>query len=145
MFKAGMPIFVDRPELVKGKRVLVIEDGPTLTHGGLNTGAASIAAQNLGAYVINPREHAIGSIRDVYKEFPHLGTVLPAMGYSRKQLEELEQTINLAECDSVLIGTPIDLRHLLNINKPAAKIRYELQEIGSPNLEEVLDKALKRI
>ncbi len=145
ILKAGMPVHVDRPELVKGKRVLVIEDGPTLTHGGLNTGAATIAAHSLGAYIVNPRENAVGSIREVYREYPHLGTILPAMGYSKRQLEELEQTINSSECDSVLIGTPVDLRHLLNINKPAAKVRYELQEIGGPNLEDILDKVLKKI
>jgi predicted GTPase len=145
IIRAGMPVHVDRPELVRGKRVLVIEDGPTLTHGGLNTGAASIAAQNLGAYMVNPRENAVGSIKEIYRKYPHLGTVLPAMGYSKKQIEELQETINKAECDSVLVGTPIDLRHLLNINKPAAKIRYELQEIGTPNLEYVLDKALRKI
>lgn len=145
IIKAAMPVSVDKPELVRGKRVLVIEDGPTLTHGGLNFGAASIVAKNLGAYMISPRDKAIGSIKDVYSEYPHLGAVLPAMGYSRKQMEELEQTINSVECDSVLIGTPAELRGLLSINKPAARVRYEIQEIGRPNLEEVLGKFLKKI
>jgi len=145
IIKAAMPSFVDKPELVIGKRVLAIEDGPTLTHGGLSFGAASIAAKNLGAYMISPRDKAVGSIRDVYSEYPHLGAVLPAMGYSRKQIDELEQTINSVECDSVLIGTPVDLRNILNINKPAARVKYEIQEIGKPNLEDILNKFLKKI
>ena len=145
IIKAAMPTFVDRPELVRGKRVLTIEDGPTLTHGGLSFGAASIIAKSLGAYVISPRDKAVGSIREIYSEYPHLGAVLPAMGYSKKQMDELEQTINAVECDSVLIGTPVDLRNLLNINKPAARVRYEIQEIGRPNLEDVLTKFLRKI
>lgn len=145
IIKAAMPGFVDRPELIRGKRVLAIEDGPTLTHGGLSSGAASIIAKNLGAYMISPRDKAIGSIKTIYSEYPHLGAVLPAMGYSRKQMDELEQTINSIECDSVLIGTPVDLRNLLNINKPAARVRYEIQEIGKPNLEDILNKFLRKV
>ena len=145
IIKAAMPAFVDRPELIKGRRVLVIEDGPTLTHGGLSSGAASLVAKNLGAYTISPRNQAVGSIKSVYEEYPHLGAVLPAMGYSRKQIEELEQTINAVECDAILVGTPVDLRHIISMNKPAAKVRYELQEISRPNLEDVLNKFLKKI
>jgi predicted GTPase len=145
IIKAAMPGFIDRPELIRGKRVLAIEDGPTLTHGGLNFGAASIIAKNLGAYMISPRDKAVGSIREVYSQYPHLGAVLPAMGYSRKQIDELEQTINSVECDSVLIGTPVDLRNILNINKPAARVRYEIQEIGKPNLEDILNKFLRKV
>ncbi len=141
--RAAMPGYVDKPELIRGKRVLVIEDGPTLTHGGLSFGAATIAAKNLGAYIINPRNNAVGSIRSVLEEYPHLGAVLPAMGYSKKQMEELEKTINTTECDSVLIGTPVDLRSLLNINKPAARVRYELQEIMKPDLESIISRVLK--
>jgi predicted GTPase len=145
IIKAAMPGFIDKPELIRGKRVLAIEDGPTLTHGGLNFGAASIIAKNLGAYIISPRDKAIGSIREVYSQYPHLGAVLPAMGYSRKQIDELEQTINSVECDSVLVGTPVDLRNLLNINKPAARVRYEIQEIGKPNLEDILNRFLRKV
>jgi len=145
IIKSAMPVIVDKPELVRGKRILVIEDGPTLTHGGLSFGAASIVAKNLGSYIISPREKAVGSIREVYSLYPHLGAILPAMGYSRKQIDELEQTINAVECDSVLIGTPVDLRNLLNINKPAARVRYEIQEIGKPNLEDVLNKFLRKV
>lgn len=145
IIKGALPIFVDRPELIRRRRVLVIEDGPTLTHGGQNMGAASIAAKNLGAFIINPRNKAVGSIKDVYAEYPHLGAVLPAMGYSRKQIDELEQTINNVDCDAVLVGTPIDLRNLLDIKKPAARVRYELQEIGKPNLEDILNRFLRKI
>jgi predicted GTPase len=145
IIKSAMPVMVDRPELVRGKRILVIEDGPTLTHGGLGFGAASIIAKNLGSYMISPREKAVGSIKEVYSQYPHLGAILPAMGYSRKQIDELEQTINAVECDSVLIGTPVDLRNLLNINKPAARVRYEIQEIGKPNLEDILNKFLRKV
>lgn len=145
IIKAAMPGFVDKPELIRGKRVLAIEDGPTLTHGGLGFGAASIIAKNLGAYIISPRDKAVGSIKEVYSEYPHLSAVLPAMGYSKKQIDELEQTINAVECDSILIGTPVDLRKILNINKPAARVRYEIQEIGRPNLEDILNKYLKKI
>lgn len=144
IIKAGMPISVDKPNLIKGKRVLVIEDGPTLTHGGLTYGAATIKAKSLGAFIVNPRNEAVGSIKDTYQKYPSLGSALPAMGYSKRQIRELEQTINSVNCDSVLIGTPVDLRRLLNINKPAARVSYELQEIGIPNLEVVLKKFLKK-
>lgn len=144
IIKSSLPIFVERSELVKGKRVLVVEDGPTLTHGGLPSGAASIMADHLGAYKVNPRSYAVGSIKNIYNEYPHLGAVLPAMGYSRHQMEELEQTINSVPCDIVMFGTPVDLKHFLNLNKPAVRVRYELKEIGRPNLEDVIEKFLKR-
>lgn len=145
IIKGAMPPFADRPELVNRRRVIAIEDGPTLTHGGLSFGAASIVAKNLGAYVINPRADAVGSIKDAFVQYPHLGAVLPAMGYSRKQMEELEQTINKIECDTVVIGTPVDLRNLLNINKPSVRVRYELREIGKPDLEDVLNRSLRKV
>lgn len=145
IIKAAMPITIDRPELIRGKRILAIEDGPSLTHGGLSSGAATIAAKNLGAYVINPRDKAVGSIKNVYVEYPHLGTALPAMGYSRKQMEELQETINAVDCDSVLIGTPLDLREFLVINKPAAKVNYELREIGKPDLRDIIIRFLAKI
>jgi predicted GTPase len=145
IIRAAMPITVDRPGLIKGRRVLAIEDGPTMTHGGLSIGAASIAAKNLGAYLISPRSQAVGSIKDVYAEYPHLGTVLPAMGYSQKQIRELEETINKIDCDSVLIGTPVDIRNLLDINKPAAKVTYELREITRPNLEDIIKRHLRKL
>lgn len=142
---ANLALTVGNPEYIKNKRVLVVEDGPTLTHGGLATGAAFFVAKENGAReIIDPRKHAVGSIKEVFKRFTHLDKVLPAMGYSKKQIKELEQTINSADCDLVIIGTPIDLRSLLKINKPAVRVKYEIDEIGRPNLEDIL-KDLKYI
>ncbi len=145
IIRGAMPPFVDRPELVKRRRVLCVEDGPSLTHGGLGFGVASIVAKNLGAYIINPRSQAVGSIKETFVKFPHLGAVLPAMGYSKKQIAELEQTINKVDCDTVLIGTPIDLRNLININKPSVRVRYELREISKPDLEDIVDRAVRKV
>ena len=145
IIKAAMDRFIDKPELIRGKRVLVVEDGPTLTHGGLDYGAGLIEAKNLGAFIITPRDKAVGSIKDVFIKYPHLGTVLPAIGYSKKQIEELQETINNIDCDSVLIGTPVDLRNLLSINKPSARVRYEIREIGKPDLEDVINKFLRKV
>jgi len=134
-------IIPEKPELIKDKRVLVIEDGPTLTHGELATGAAFIAAKEHGAKeIVDPRKNAVGSIKDIYEKYTHLQLVLPAMGYSKQQIKELEETINATDCDLVLIGTPINLKRLLKINKPAIRVRYEIEEIGRPTLEDVLDK-----
>jgi predicted GTPase len=139
VIEAASPIFVDHPEQVRGKRVLVIEDGPTVTHGEMGYGAAWVAAQRLGAAdVIDPRPFARGSIAGVYQKYPTVGRVLPAMGYGKKQITELQDTINRSDADLVLIGTPIDLGRLMKINKPAQRVRYELQEIGTPTLEDVL-------
>jgi len=126
---AESEITVDKPELISGKRVLVVEDGPTLTHGEMKYGAGAVAAHRFGAKkVINPKKWAVGSIKETYEKYTHLGNILPAMGYSKKQIEELEQTINAADCDTVIVGTPINLARLLRINKPAARVRYELKE-----------------
>lgn len=139
VIEAASPIFVDRPELIKGKRVLVVEDGPTLTHGGMKYGAGYVAAKKFGAKeIVDPRPYAVGSIVETYKKYPHLDVILPAMGYGKKQIKELEETINRADADVVVIGTPIDLRRLLNINKPAVRVRYELEEIGQPKLYDIL-------
>jgi len=139
MIEAASPITVDKPELIKGKRVLVVEDGPTLTHGNMPYGAGTIAAKRLGAAeIVDPRLYAVGSIVKKFEEYPHLGAVLPAIGYGKEQIKELEETINKTPCDVVLIGTPIDLRHVLRLNKPAARAKYELQEIGTPTLEDIL-------
>jgi predicted GTPase len=145
IIKTAMDRFVDKPDLIRGKRVLVVEDGPTLTHGGLDYGAGLIEAKNLGAFIITPRDKAVGSIKDILDKYPHLGTVLPAMGYSKRQMEELQETINSVECDSVLIGTPVDLRNLLMINKPVARVRYEIREIEKPNLEDIISKFLRKV
>lgn len=117
---------VEKRDSLKNKRVLVIEDGPTLTHGGMPYGAGMIIAKRLKCKIVDPRKNAVGSIIETYKKFPHLKNILPAMGYSEKQMKELEETINKTKCDVVFIGTPIDLGKLLNINKPTVKIRYEL-------------------
>jgi len=145
VIKADMKISLEDGAQIRGKRVLVVEDGPTLTHGGLPTGAGTIAAIAAGAYTVNPRQYAVGSIKKVYDEYPHLGAVLPAMGYGKKQIGELEETINKTPCDAVVIGTPVDLRKILNINKPAIRAVYELKEIGKPDLEYVLRGFLEKI
>jgi len=142
--KAASPITVDDPELIKGKKVLVVEDGPTVTHGNMAYGAGTIAAEKLGASVVDPRPYAVGSIRDVFEKYSHIGALLPAVGYGKEQIRELEETINATPCDAVVIGTPIDLRKALRLNKPAVRVRYELQEVGKPNLEEVLRSRFPR-
>lgn len=143
IIKAKSVITADRPELIKGKRVLVIEDGPTLTHGGMSYGAGFIAAQKYGAgQVIDPRKYAVGSISDLYENYPHLGSVLPAMGYDAPQMKELEQTINSADCDAVITGTPIDLENLLDLNKPVVRVRYDIEEVDV-KLKDIVDKWLK--
>jgi predicted GTPase len=141
IIEAASPIFVDKPEAIRGKRVLVVEDGPTLTHGEMAYGAGWVAAQRFGAAeIIDPRPFAMGSIAATYAKYPKTGMVLPAMGYGEKQMRELERTINRSDADLVLIGTPIDLGRLLKLNKPSQRIRYDLQEIGQPTLDEVLGK-----
>jgi len=136
--EANSVITVDDPDIIKKKSVLVIEDGPTLTHGGMSYGAGIVAAKEYGCEIIDPRPYAIGSIRTTFKKYKHLGNLLPAMGYSKQQIKELEDTINACDCDVVLVGTPIDLRRFLKINKPTVRVRYELEEISRTNLEEIL-------
>jgi len=139
IIEAASPIFVEDTDLIIGKRVIVIEDGPTLTHGEMSYGAGVVAAIKYGAReIIDPRQEAVGSIKQVYEKYPHIGKLIPAMGYSREQIEELEQTINRINSDSVIIATPIDLRRIIKINKPTVRITYELQEIGNPTLTELL-------
>lgn len=133
------PIRVDQPELIKGKRVLIVEDGPTLTHGDMKLGAGTIAAQKFGAAeIIDPRPFIVGKLQETYAEYPHIGALLPAMGYSAQQRADLEATIANVDCDAVIIGTPIDLNRIVKIKQPNTRVYYDLQEIGSPNLEEVL-------
>ncbi|HLE15663.1 MAG TPA: cyclic 2,3-diphosphoglycerate synthase [Anaerolineales bacterium] len=139
IIEAASPLFVDDPIAIRGKRVLVIEDGPTLTHGEMAYGAGWVAARRFGAAeIVDPRPYAVGSIRETYRKYPNTGAVLPAMGYGDQMVHELEQTINNAQVDLVLIGTPIDLASLLRIDKPSQRVRYELQEIGQPTLEDIL-------
>jgi len=144
LIEAASPLTVDHPELIRGKRVLVVEDGPTLTHGEMKYGAGVVAAQKYGAKeIIDPRPYAIGTIKDTYTKYPGIGKLLPAMGYGKKQIQELEDTINAVDCDIVIIGTPIDLSRIVKINKKSIRVKYELQEIGKPNLEEVLNQKIK--
>ena len=141
---ASSPIFVDDPEKIKGKRVLVVEDGPTLTHGEMSYGAGYVAAKKFGASeIIDPRPFAVGSIVETYRKYTHIGSILPAMGYGEKQIKELEETINGSDAELVIIGTPIDLGRVTKLNKPYVRVRYELQEIGKPDLEDVLSEFLK--
>lgn len=145
LIRAESPITVDRPDEVKGKRVLVVEDGPTLTHGEMPYGAGVLAAKRLGANeLVDPRPYAVGSIKEVFEKFPHMGNLLPAMGYSEKQMSELKKTIERTPCDLVVIGTPIDLRRYINIPKPAVRVTYDLKEIGDLDLEEVLKPVIDK-
>jgi predicted GTPase len=138
---AASPIFVDDPDLIFNKRVLVIEDGPTLTHGEMKYGAGIMAAQKFAAKeIVDPRPFAVNSIAETFRVYPDIGTLLPAMGYGNKQMHDLEETINRADCDVVIIATPVDLRQLVKMNKPAVRVQYELQTIGSPSLEDVLKR-----
>lgn len=136
---AASPITVDDPAAIRGQRVLVVEDGPTLTHGEMAYGAGVVAAQRFGAAaIVDPRPYAVGSILATYEKYPTTGALLPAMGYGDAQMKELEQTINATPCDLVIIGTPIDLGRLLQIKHPHQRVRYNLQEIGRPTLTEIL-------
>jgi len=139
------PITVDKPELIKGKRVLCVEDGPTLTHGHMKIGAGIVAARKFGAAeLVDPRSAAVGKLAETFKIYPNIGTLLPAMGYGEQQVKDLEKTIDKTDCDTVVIATPIDLNRIVKINKPTVKVGYDLQEIGSPNLTEVLDEFCKK-
>lgn len=139
IIEAASPIFVDNPDLIKGKRVLVVEDGPTLTHGEMEYGAGMVAAWDFGAKeIIDPRPFTVNTISQTFKKYPKIGKLLPAMGYGDEQMKDLQETINKTDCDSVIIGTPIDLGRILKINKPSTRVRYELQEIGSLTIEKVL-------
>ena len=139
--EATSPLFVDNPEAIHGKRVLVIEDGPTLTHGEMAYGAGYVAARRFGAKeIVDPRPFAVKSIAATYEKYPKTGPILPAMGYGEAQTRDLEETINKSDVDMVVIGTPIDLTRIIKINKPHQRVRYELQEIGKPTLQDVLMK-----
>ncbi len=139
------PITVDKPELIRGRRCLVIEDGPTLTHGEMKIGAGTVAAMKWGAsQLVDPREYAVGRLVETFRTYPGIGTLLPAMGYGNQQIKDLEKTINSTPCDVVVIGTPIDLNRIVKINKPTVRVTYELEEIGKPDLEDVLSDFIKK-
>ncbi|HPN74848.1 MAG TPA: cyclic 2,3-diphosphoglycerate synthase [Candidatus Marinimicrobia bacterium] len=143
---AASPVRVDHPEIIRDKRVLVIEDGPTLTHGEMQIGAGIIAARQYGAReCVDPRPFVVGKLAETFQKYPKIGPLLPAMGYSEDQIRDLEDTIARTDCDSVVIGTPIDLTRILKIKQPSARVYYELQEIGTPNLNEVLSDFCQRI
>jgi predicted GTPase len=136
---AASPIFLDDPDAIRGCKVLVVEDGPTLTHGEMSFGAGVVAARRFNAAeIVDPRPYAVGSIAETYQKYPNTGPVLPAMGYGTKQVHDLQETINATPCDLVIIATPIDLRRVVKINRPTQRVRYELQEIGRPTLQDVL-------
>lgn len=142
--EAASPLFVDDPSAIQGKRVLVIEDGPTLTHGEMKYGAGYVAAKRFGAgEIVDPRPYAVGTIASTYEKYSGTGPILPAMGYGDKQVKDLEKTINKADVDLIVSATPIDLTRVLKVNKPMLRVRYELQEIGQPTLEDVLKKKFK--
>ncbi len=140
---AASPAEVDDPEAIRGRRVLVIEDGPTLTHGEMKYGAGVVAAERCGAgSLVDPRPFLVGELRETFRRYPGIGTVLPAMGYGERQIGDLEATIRATDCDVVVIATPIDLGRLITVDKPAVRVRYSLAEIGRPNLSEVLSRFL---
>jgi len=143
---AASTISVEKPEIIRGKRVLVIEDGPTLTHGEMKIGAGIVAAKRFGAgEIIDPRPYAVGKLAETYRIYPGIGNLLPAMGYGEEQMRDLTATIERAECDSVVIATPIDLARVIKINKPNTRVEYSLQEIGRPDMVDVLDSLITKI
>lgn len=143
--EAASPLTVNKPEIIKGKRVLVVEDGPTLTHGHMRMGAGTVAAQKYGAAeLVDPRNYAVGKLAETFNKYPNIGTLLPAMGYGEEQVKDLERTINNTPFDVLIIATPIDLSRVISINKPYVTVRYELQEIGTPNLEQLLTEFVKK-
>ncbi|MBC8284284.1 MAG: GTPase, partial [Nitrospinae bacterium] len=145
VIEAGSPVFCAQGEKITGKRVLVVEDGPTLTHGGMEFGAGTLAARQYGAKeIIDPRPWLKGTLIETFDKYSEIGNLLPAMGYGKQQIKDLEQTINDSDCDCVVIGTPIDLTRVINIQKPSVRVTYDLEEIGTPNLEMVLKSFLNQ-
>ncbi len=145
LIESDMPISVDRPGAIRGRRVLVIEDGPTLTHGGMSFGAGTLAAQREGAAeCVDPRPYAVGSLRETFARWPHLGPVWPAMGYRPEQVHELELTIRRTPCDLVVVGTPVDLRRLIRIDQPACRATYEFRDRGKTTLQTVLQPVIRK-
>ncbi len=139
------PILVDDESIIRGKRVLVVEDGPTLTHGDMKIGAGIVAARKFGASeIVDPRPFVVGRIAETFRIYPGIGSLLPAMGYGNQQMSDLEATINNTDCDSVIIGTPIDLNRVISINKPNTRVYYDLQEIGKPNFDQIIEDFIKK-
>lgn len=143
---AASPLTVHHPELIKGKRVLVVEDGPTLTHGEMKLGAGTVAARKYGAReLVDPRPFVVGKLAETFETYPNIGLLLPAMGYGEQQIADLEKTINNTDCETVVIATPIDLQRIVKINKPSTKVDYDLEEIGRPKLSDVLGDFVKKM
>ncbi len=139
VIEAASTLRLENPEVVEGKRVLVVEDGPTLTHGEMKIGAGVVAARKHGATeFVDPRPYLVGKLQETFEIYPNIGSILPAMGYGEEQLRDLEATINATDCDAVVIGTPIDLNRIIDIEKPTTRVFYDLQEIGEPNLDGIL-------
>ncbi len=137
-------VIAEDPTKLKGKRVVVVEDGPTLTHGGMAIGAAYVAAKNAGAKIVDPRKFLVGSMKEVFEEFPQITEIVPAMGYTDKQIEDLENTLKNVKCDIILNGSPIDLSKLVNVNKPIIKVTYDIEALGTPSIESVLDEFVSK-
>ena len=143
---AASTISVDKPEAIRGKRVLVVEDGPTLTHGDMKIGAGIVAARRFGAAdIVDPRPYAVGRLAETYRIYPNIGKLLPAMGYGEQQMKDLSATIDKTDCDSVVIATPIDLQRVIKIGKPCTRVEYSLQEIGSPTMDDVLESVIAKV
>jgi len=140
---AASPIQVEDPDVIEGQRVLVVEDGPTLTHGEMKLGAGTVAALKYGCEPVDPRPHLVGKLQETFDNYEDIGILLPAMGYGGQQVKDLEATINAVECDAVIIGTPIDLRRVVDIKHPSTRVTYELDEIGRPDMEDVLAAFMK--
>ncbi len=141
VIRAASQVVAEDPGLIRGRRVLIIEDGPTLTHGGMPSGAGKVAADTYGAVqIVDPRPYAVGSIAELFSKYPHIENVLPAMGYYPEQIRELQETVNRTDCDSVIVATPVDLRHMIKMNKPSTAVRYELADMGRPMLREKIVK-----
>lgn len=144
IIKAESTITVEDPTIIEGKRVLIVEDGPTLTHGEMTIGAGSVAAERIGVReIVDARPFAIGSLIETFEKYPHIGNILPAMGYGEEQLKDLEATINASDCDAVIIGTPMDLSRVISIDKPYTRVHYDLDEVGDENLEKVLQQFIE--
>jgi predicted GTPase len=139
------PVTVEDPDMIEGKDVLVVEDGPTLTHGEMKMGAGTVAAMKHGANPVDPRPYLVGKLAETFDKYEDIGVLLPAMGYSGQQIKDLEATINAVECDAVIIGTPIDLRRIVNIDKPCTRVTYELDEIGRPDMEDIMGAFIAQI
>ena len=146
VIEANSPVFIEQPERIRGQRVLVVEDGPTLTHGEMSYGAGVVAARQYGAEeIVDPRPYVTRTIAETFQKYPHIGTLLPAMGYGEKQIRDLQETINAVDADLVVIATPIDLGRILQINKPSVRVRYELQELSRPGLAEIIQQRVLRL